>query len=192
MQSSRRSQKIQEGIYLADIGPKLSPVPSLDVHDAIERPIPIPTYDPQWSIVDVTRSTPNLSLLPAPAASKQSLKPSRLQEKSINWYRGDHRKVETHFGIPRSQHRRSRISITPSDFQIGTGIQPFSVENNRELSRIRNGGKEPLSPTTPEDPKGFNAAPPDGGTLAWLHVLAGHLVVLNAQYVDLYGGVGQK
>ena len=38
-----------------------------------------------------------------------------------------------------------------------------------------------IDDVAPETTDLIDDEPPDGGTLAWLHALAGHLVVFNAQ-----------
>lgn len=186
----KKLQEIQEGIYLCDFQSALSLKSSPFQHEAADRPFAVPCYDPEGStITSYEQPLPPYGIkalpsLPPQAASRASVtRKQRYPLHSGSWDNEKLEEAEPAFRRDpyRAKNRRSRISITPSAFLIGAVSQPLSVAQTTELARLtrheRNAPGIPGSKTHDE----ALAEPPDGGTLAWLHVFAGHLVVFNAQ-----------
>ncbi|KAA6415079.1 MAG: MFS monocarboxylate [Lasallia pustulata] len=188
----KKLQGIQEGFYLCDslsaaslsaaslsaASLKSSPL----LHEASDRPFAVPWYDPEGSTITSYSPPPPpyivkaLPALPPPAAFRASIpRKNRYRPHNNTWEdeKPKHaRKYAPHLGSPHPRtNRLSRLSLTPSAFPIGA----------------------PNAADTP-DPKAHEktlASPPDGGTTAWLHVLAGHLVVFNAQGLNMSYGLFQ-
>ena len=176
--STRKSTFINQGAYLADIESNAS-LGSSELNGAIDRPFPIPHYDPQSSL-DIPNSVCTKSNVRTEVPNIHTFRPKVLHSasrNSINWYHGNHTKVSSQLGIERAEKRRSRLSFTPSVFQIGTEL--LSTEQTKELGRLKDDIAE-IPETPPKDLDGYTE-PPDGGAMAWAHTVAGHLVVFNAQ-----------
>ncbi|KAI4121115.1 MAG: hypothetical protein LQ347_006953 [Umbilicaria vellea] len=186
----QKLQDIQEGVYLSDVLSAVSLKSSPFHHEAADRPFAIPCYDPEGSTTICNDPPPppyNRKALPrlppraacrAPAARKQG---DALHSDSIAAAKYEHAAHAPRLELYRSRNRRSRLSITPSAVPLGAESQPLSSAQTTELARLTRhaGGGRAISGA-----KSAEAAvpePPDGGTLAWLHVAAGHLVVFNAQ-----------
>ena len=176
--STRKSTFINQGVYLADIESNAS-CGSSELNGAIDRPFPVPHYDPQSSLNipdNVCTKSKAHTGLPSIHTSRPKVLYS-VSRNSINWYRGNHSKISSQLGIERADKRRSRLSFTPSVFQIGT--EHPSIEQTKELGRLRDDVDE--FPGTPLKGLVEYIEPPDGGAMAWAHTVAGHLIVFNAQ-----------
>ena len=92
---------------------------------------------------------------------------SRLSNLSSLWYGGDAARAARRLGLdwiwPNSGHPGASMHSQHSANMLGEGQTPNTV------------GQGPLSISHDD--------PPDGGALAWAHVLAGLIVCLNTQYV---------
>ena len=171
---SRKSTSISQGAYLADVESNIS-LGSFDLKDATNRPFPVPQYDPESSLdIPIELYTKANERREIPRENISKPKSSR---DSTNWYPGNRLKVSSQLGIDGSNRRRSRLSLTPSVFQIGTEI--LSAEQTKELGRL----KDAISgiPEPPQKDLDGYTEPPDGGAMAWAHTVAGHLIVFNAQ-----------
>ncbi|MCJ1437677.1 hypothetical protein MMC27_007064 [Xylographa pallens] len=186
--STRKSTSINQGVYLSDIESSAS-LGSSELNGAIDRPFPIPQYDPQSSL-DIPDSVCTKSNIRTEVPSIHKFRPKVLHSasrNSINWYHGNHTKVSSQLGIERAEKRRSRLSFTPSVFQIGTEL--LSTEQTKELGRLKDDISE--IPETPQKDLDGYTEPPDGGAMAWAHTVAGHLVVFNAQGLNMSYGIFQ-
>lgn len=179
MDLARKLTDIQEGVYLSDANSQFSIRSGVaHVHNAIERPIPIAVYDPQASLVQ-----PKLVF---PRSSRENTKQTRQagsNESSTNWLQAKEfnpafDKLEIRSRVFETKSNRSRLSITPSFIHVAPA-QPLSVGQTVELSRLSRHGP-PMEVNLPVD---VADEPPDGGTMAWLHTVAGHLVAFAVQYV---------
>ncbi|MCJ1322234.1 hypothetical protein MMC15_007581 [Xylographa vitiligo] len=153
--STRKSTFISQGVYIADIE-SIASFGSSELNGAIDRPFPVPQYDPQSSL-----DIPNNAKCIALGISEQC--------------------------IEKADKRRSRLSFTPSVFQIGTEI--LSTEQTKELERLKDDISEDSE--TPQKSLAGYTEPPDGGAMAWAHTVAGHLVVFNAQGLNMSYGIFQ-
>lgn len=190
MSIPKKLQDIQEGVYLSDVLSAVSLKSSPFRHEAADRPFAMPYYDPEGSTMTSNNPPPPpynskaLPRLPPRAASRAPVARKQGYPLHGDSWNDDRHKLADHalrLDLYRTRNRRSRLSITPSAFHIGAGSQPLSVAQTTEFARLTRHGRD--APDIPED-KIADAAlnePPDGGTMAWLHVLAGHLVVFNAQ-----------
>ncbi|MCJ1383824.1 hypothetical protein MMC17_006938 [Xylographa soralifera] len=186
--STRKSTFINQGMYLADVESSAS-FGSSELNGAIDRPFPIPQYDPQSSL-DIPNNLCTKANVCSEAPSMYTFRPKVLHSasrNSINWYHGNHTKVSNQLGIERASNRRSRLSFTPSVFQIGTEV--LSIEQIKELGRLKDDTSE--IPETPQKGPAGYTEPPDGGAMAWAHTVAGHLVVFNAQGLNMSYGIFQ-
>ncbi|MCJ1282741.1 hypothetical protein MMC26_002066 [Xylographa opegraphella] len=186
--STRKSTFIKQGAYLADVESCAS-FGSFDLNGAIDRPFPVPKYDPQSSL-DIPDTACNKSKIRTESSSIRASRPKVLHSvsrNSINWYQGNQTKATGQLGIVGTDKRRSRLSITPSVFQIGTEL--LSVEQNKELGRLKDDTSEVLE--TPLKGLDEYTEPPNGGAMAWAHTVAGHLVVFNAQGLNMSYGIFQ-
>lgn len=90
---------------------------------------------------------------------------SKSKTEGILWYCGDDLKAATKLGMDGSGNTSSASSVVGAPFDYV--LQVETLKNSL-------GG--------PGKPDG--RAPPDGGTMAWLHVVAGILVMFNATQVS--------
>ena len=190
----KKLQDIYEGVYLSDFKSNSSLKSSPYHHEAVDRPFAIPCYDPEGSTITSKQTAPPpyakkvLPPLPARPVSKDSTSRSQwYPPPSDDW--NDIIQKQVGYGqnlvADRSRNKRSRLSITPSAFHVGAGCRPLSVSQATELARLNRHGRDAPAIPSPKADEGTLPEPPDGGTMAWLHVVAGHLVVFNAQFVPL-------
>ena len=101
----------------------------------------------------------------------------------IDWYHGSLSKINETLGTEPRLGKRSRLSMTPSEFNIGTGPLQFSPNQAEELARLSRHDCSTKIPVDSELRGSGNTIeePPDGGFMAWAHAVAGHLVAFNAQ-----------
>ena len=176
--STRKSTFISQGVYIADIE-SIASFGSSELNGAIDRPFPVPQYDPQSSL-DIPNNVCTKANVRTEVPCVHISRPNVLHSASRNsvaWYHGNHTKVSRQLGIEKADKRRSRLSFTPSVFQIGTEI--LSTEQTKELERLKDDISEDSE--TPQKSLAGYTEPPDGGAMAWAHTVAGHLVVFNAQ-----------
>ena len=179
MALARQITEIQEGVYLSDHTPQSSiRLGSIHVHDAIERPVPIAVYDPQASLVQ-----PKLVFARSRRDNTKDTKQPGSNESTTNWLQAKEvnsafDRLEIRSQVSDRKNKRSRLSISPSFIHV-TPTQPLSVAQTVELSRLSHHGPT-MEVSFPAD---VVDEPPDGGTMAWLHTVAGHLVVFAVQYV---------
>ncbi|KAI4232417.1 MAG: hypothetical protein LQ352_008335 [Teloschistes flavicans] len=85
--------------------------------------------------------------------------------------------------------RSSRFSITPSMLLADYAMMHPGHGRSVPMHTIVSKGPKPISPMhivkLPEEPT--SNEPPDGGTLAWMQVLAGFFIVMDAQQVLQWG-----
>lgn len=177
MDPARKLVDIQEGVFLSDCTPQPSiRFGAVHFHDAIERPIPVAVHDPQASLVQ-----PKLIFARGSGDDAKETKQLDPNKSSTNWLQAkeaDSRfdRLEIRSRVSERASHRSRLSITPSFIHI-TPAQPLSVAQTVELSRLSRHGP-PMEVILPMD---VVDEPPDGGTMAWLHTVAGHLVAFVVQ-----------
>ena len=167
--SMSKKSKQSQGLYLADRDSISTLNPSY-FHTVLDRPLSLTKNQSKLSLVyssNEHRST-HLGLQPISEVQDGEI------VGSVSWYHGNTNKAAARLGIPTTHETRTRLSLTPSVFQLGAGA--LSVEQTRELARLR------YAPAKIDD-KAVDTAdePPDGSTLAWNHAAVGHLVVFNAQ-----------
>ncbi|MCJ1305196.1 hypothetical protein MMC08_008010, partial [Hypocenomyce scalaris] len=196
----KKLQDIYEGVYLSDFKSNSSLKSSPYHHEAVDRPFAIPCYDPEGSTITSKQTAPPpyakkvLPPLPARPVSKDSTSRSQwYPPPSDDW--NDIIQKQVGYGqnlvADRSRNKRSRLSITPSAFHVGAGCRPLSVSQATELARLNRHGRDAPAIPSPKADEGTLPEPPDGGTMAWLHVVAGHLVVFNAQGLNMSYGLFQ-
>ncbi|KAL8823777.1 MAG: hypothetical protein Q9170_008319, partial [Blastenia crenularia] len=92
----------------------------------------------------------------------------------------------------RTPMRISRLSMTPSI--VAPGFLPPDLIDCRSSSQIicKPPGKiSPMHIVRLPNRSDMDSAPPDGGTLAWMHVLAGFFVIMDAQGLNQSYGIFQ-
>lgn len=133
---------------------------------------------------------------------------------SVEQYHKDKRRTQTRPGASRSV-RRSRMSMTPSELPSIihiSGMPEWELErmaghvpsflDDDHIIRTSRAFKEPTSEFSPSNGEEMMSSilveaghrgngPPDGGLLAWAHVFAGFLVIMNCQGMNLSFGVFQ-
>lgn len=190
MSIPKKLQDIQEGVYLSDVLSAVSLNSSPFRHEAADRPFVIPCYDPEGSTLTSNDPPPPpynlkaLPRLPPRAASRASVaRKQRHPPHNDSWddYKSKLADHALRLDLYRSRNRRSRLSITPSAFYIGSGSQPLSVAQTTEFARLTRHAREAPDISELKADDDALTEPPDGGTMAWLHVAAGHFVVFNAQ-----------
>ena len=190
MATPKKVHDIHEGSYLSDCSSAISLKSSPFLHEAADRPFAVPWYDPEGSTITSDDHLPPpygmkaLPALPPRAASRASVQQKQWYPiHNYSWDDGKLKQLEHAFHLEtyRPGDRRSRLSITPSAFHIGAGSQPLSVAQTTELTRLTRHQRNACNiPDAKPNDKALTE-PPDGGIMAWLHVVAGHLVVFNAQ-----------
>ncbi|KAL9120819.1 MAG: hypothetical protein Q9187_002624 [Circinaria calcarea] len=178
MEYLRKLADIREGFYLSDVHSQRS-VRSGAVHDATERPVPIAVYDPQASFVP-----PKLKFSRSGREdTKDTKQPGSIKSHS-DWLQAKEvdpafDRLEIRSRVSEKRNIRPRLSVTPSFIYVAPA-QPLSVAQTVELSRLSRHGP-PVEVDLPVEVE----EPPDGGTLAWLHTFAGHLVAFAVQGLNL-------
>lgn len=181
--TSPRDDEMDGGIYLEDMKPHVPCVQPLGKVKNFSRPFVVPVYDPQGTNSATPSAAPSLQFCTA-SNGESTLKPEDANETrnaiDIEAYNGSQLKGQSRDGV-RYFTAHSFMSMTPSDLP-GASSRGLSYGQIQELNRVvrhDNGGVVP----TPllEEREDSGGEPPDGGLLAWLHVLAGFLVTLNSQ-----------
>lgn len=170
---TRKSTIIREGVYLADLESNAS-LHSSQLQDALNRPIPVPQYDPQSSLAmsGTTHNSVRSDVPPKPSMQRLASKDSTYR------YREDQIKAVRQIGVKEASDKRSRLSFSPSVFQMGNGA--LSAKQTEKFARLQDAIPEHLQSSSKEPVINYTE-PPDGGLMAWAHTVAGHLVVFNAQ-----------
>ena len=180
MRSAQALQEIQDGVYLSnDSASNLtSPMRTSIVDKALPDPPPL-------SHPSRAESRKRSSSVVSPRSI--DFYDSRISDvkvhprDSVYWYKGCPTKAQQQLGIESPRSRRSRLSFTPSSLYVDPATARLSVGQALELSKLsyHDGDMPPISMV--DETTALNTEPPDGGTLAWAHAIAGHFIAFNAQ-----------
>jgi hypothetical protein len=108
------------------------------------------------------------------ASFSQAYAVHRSKPDSVDWYQGSSAKAANRLGIAEPGEKRWRLSMTPSMIQQATEALPTGL-----AIEMKDLGVPSAKDSLKDDI--IDSGPPDGGTLAWAHAVAGHLVTMNAQ-----------
>lgn len=179
-----KEDQIVDGVYLEDMKPHVPGVQPPGKVKNFSRPFVVPVYDPQGTNSEKPPTVSSSQFGPA-SNGESALNTEDANETGnttdIEAYNGSQLKDQSRVRV-RYYSAPSFMSMTPSDLPGASSYRGLSYGQIQELNRVvryENGGAVP----TPllEEREDSACEPPDGGLLAWLHVLAGFLVTLNSQ-----------